>query len=115
MRITGYESNEMLLKEIGQRLKNTRIARNYSQTELAERSGLSLSTLVRIERGESVTMENVLNLLRALGMISNLEVLLPEQTIRPTDIVDQKPRRKRVSRSRKRSVNPDWVWGEDRQ
>ncbi len=115
MRITGYESNQMILEELGQRMKDTRISANYSQAEMAERSGVALSTLARMERGESVTMENILNVLRALGMLSNLEVLIPEQTIRPTDIVDHKPKRRRVSKSRDHSVNPDWVWGEDRK
>lgn len=115
MRITGYESNEVLLKELGQRIKDARIAANYSQSEMAERSGVALSTLARIERGESVTTENVLNVLRALGVLSNLEVVLPEQTVKPTDIADGKAKRRRVSRERNRSVSPEWVWEEDKK
>ena len=115
MRITGYENNETLLKELGQRIKDARIATNYSQSEMAERSGVALSTLARIERGEGVTIENILNVLRALGVLSNLEVVLPEQTVKPTDIADCKPKRRRVSKDRNKSAKSDWIWGEDRK
>ncbi|MCD8120579.1 MAG: helix-turn-helix domain-containing protein [Lachnospiraceae bacterium] len=115
MRITDYNSNQMILEELGQRIRDNRIAANYSQMELAERAGLSVRTLASLEKGHGGTLENLLNVLRALGSLSNLELLLPEQSVSPISIVDRKPKPKRASRSRNRAVNKDWVWGEDRQ
>lgn len=37
MKIFGTESNEQVLKELGQRLKDTRISMSYTQKEMAER------------------------------------------------------------------------------
>ncbi|MCD7956070.1 MAG: helix-turn-helix domain-containing protein [Lachnospiraceae bacterium] len=114
MRITGYESNHTILIEVGQRIKDIRIAMNYTQTEMSERSGVALSTISRIERGESVNVENILNVLRVLSALENLELILPEQTVKPTDMADKKPKRQRVSRKRKEEFSSQWVWGEDK-
>ncbi|MCD8362286.1 MAG: helix-turn-helix domain-containing protein [Lachnospiraceae bacterium] len=114
MRITGFENNEVILRELGQRIKDTRIAMNDTQSDLAEKSGVALSTLSRMERGESVGLENLLNILRALGALPNLELLLQEQTLRPTDIADRKTKRKRASKSGKASAKNTWVWGDEK-
>ena len=39
-----------LIRQIGQRIRDHRKARGWSQTELAERAGVSLSTLKLLER-----------------------------------------------------------------
>ncbi|MCC8045089.1 MAG: helix-turn-helix domain-containing protein [Clostridiales bacterium] len=113
MRITGYESNQTILIEVGQRIKDIRIAMNYTQTEMSERSGVALSTISRIEHGESVNVENILNVLRVLDVLENLELILPEQTVKPTDMADKKSRRLRASKKRNEAASSQWVWGED--
>ncbi len=115
MKITGYENNTGIMAELGQRIKDTRIAMNYTQTEMEEQSGVALRTILRIEKGESVNFESILNVLRVLGVLSNLELLLPEQTVKPTDLADQKPKRKRVTKPRMNSEAGAWVWGEDKR
>ena len=37
MQITGYESNQMILDELGQRMKDTKIVANYFQAERGDR------------------------------------------------------------------------------
>ena len=60
MKITGYENNAGIMAELGQRIKDTRIAMNYTQTEMEEQSGVALRTILRIEKGESVNFESIL-------------------------------------------------------
>ncbi|MCC8106155.1 MAG: helix-turn-helix domain-containing protein [Clostridiales bacterium] len=115
MRITDWDSNQIILKEFGKRVRDSRIAAGYSQSELAERAGVAMNTLVRLEKGENTAFENVLNVLRALGNLSNVELLISEQTLRATDIADGRKKPQRVSRTRKNaSTKNGWVWGEDR-
>ena len=59
MKITGYENNAGIMAELGQRIKDTRIAMNYTQTEMEEQSGVALRTILRIEKGESVNFESI--------------------------------------------------------
>jgi len=45
-----FRNPNRLIREIGQRLRDHRKARGWSQAELAERAGVSLSTLKLLER-----------------------------------------------------------------
>ncbi len=58
----------MTLSELGDRIKKLRKERNITQQELAKRSGISRTTLSRIENGyfakiSVVTLEKILSLL----------------------------------------------------
>lgn len=44
-------SNQAILLEIGERVKNIRIKKNIQQKELAAGSGVGLSTVIRLEIG----------------------------------------------------------------
>lgn len=92
-------SNLAILKEIGQRLKNIRLRKNMQQKELAERCGVSLSSVQRLERGETITSETLVSVIRALGLLENFEQLLPEPPISPIML------KKLEGRTRKRAGN----------
>ncbi|WP_353120507.1 helix-turn-helix domain-containing protein [Myroides odoratus] len=51
------------MKNTGEKIKELRIARGYSQEELAMQSGLSIRTIQRIEKGETIPRGNSLQLL----------------------------------------------------
>lgn len=77
------KSNLAILEEIGNRLKEYRIRKNLQQKELAENAGISLDTIVRMERGSSITTEKFLRILRVLDMLENLEEFIPDPPISP--------------------------------
>ena len=77
------KSNLAILEEIGNRLKEYRIRKNLQQKELAEKAGISLDTIVRMERGSSITTEKFLRILRVLDMLENLEEFIPDPPISP--------------------------------
>lgn len=114
MKIFGTESNEQILKELGQRLKDTRIALSYTQKEMADRAGVSPKTIERIESGENVRIEALVNLLRAMNLLQNMEILVPEQMLLPTELHDYGKKRQRVSSARnKKKEQSLWKWGEE--
>ncbi|MCD8309812.1 MAG: helix-turn-helix domain-containing protein [Prevotellaceae bacterium] len=76
-------SNVAILTEIGSRLKEYRIRKRIQQKEMAEAAGVSLDTVVRLERGASISMEKLLRILRVLDMLENIESLVPEPPISP--------------------------------
>ncbi len=113
MKITGNESEMFILKEIGERIKQQRIAMNITQAELAERCGISSSTEVRIENGVDSKFSNYIRILSALNISENLDILIPESQPNLKDFFEEKPARKRASH--KKSTNKTtWIWGEDR-
>ena len=57
-----------LLKDIGRRISELRAARGLTQDRLAERRGVSLKYLQRVEAGrENLTVESLARIARVLG------------------------------------------------
>lgn len=92
-------SNPAILVKLGTRIKETRIRRVITQEELAETAGVSTLTVANIEKGKSVTFLMFLAVLRALGLLENLEYIIPEVKISPVQLKKlQKKKRFRVRR-----------------
>ena len=49
-------SNDNVAQEIGKRLKTHRINKRFTQKQLAEKAGVSLFTIVQIEKGKPVSI-----------------------------------------------------------
>ena len=63
---------ERILESLGENIKNARLRRKLSTEQIAERSGISRSTLVSIEKGKSgVAIGNYLQVLFVLGLESD--------------------------------------------
>lgn len=114
MKIYGDENNAYILKEIGQRIKDIRLGQSMTQKELAENAGVAYSTVVRIENGEGVNIENLMRVIRTLGLIQNFDLLVPEQELTPEEIFKNKPKRKRASKARK-AIENTWTWGDEQE
>ena len=79
-------SDPIILQRIGSRIRDYRMRMEMTQSELAERSGVSMGTIVRLERGETVSVLLFISILRTLGVLENLETLLPELGISPMQL-----------------------------
>ncbi|MCD8209200.1 MAG: helix-turn-helix domain-containing protein [Bacteroidales bacterium] len=88
------KSNMAILAEMGARLKEYRIRKNIQQRELAASAGISLDTVVRIERGESVGVDKLIRVLRVLDMLENVDLLVPEPPMSPILLQKLKGRKK---------------------
>ena len=84
LKITFYSSTNEVLKELGSRIKAARIAMQTTQKEMAERTNLSQRTISNLENGKDVSFSTVIEVLRELGQLQSLEVMIPEQGIRPS-------------------------------
>ncbi|MCR5149722.1 MAG: helix-turn-helix domain-containing protein [Clostridiales bacterium] len=113
MRINANANSAAILIELGQRIKHNRIAMNITQAELAERSGVSPSTEIRIENGEDSKMSNYICILRALNMLENIDALIPEVQPDFKFLYENRPLRKRANPGRKKA-GASWTWGEDK-
>ncbi len=104
-------SDAGIVKEIGNRIKNYRISLNITQEKLSSLSMVSVSTIVRLERGEDVSFLKLIKILEALNLSDNLEALIPDVTVQPIHVVDV---RKRATSSRyKQRKNTNWKWGDE--
>ena len=111
MRISGLISDDMVLKELSKRFKQYRISYPMTQAELEEKSMVSLSTIKRFENGEDISLSKMIRLLAALDLQEHLEMLIPDQSVRPSAYLDNS-----VPRRRARKENPkrqEWKWGDE--
>ena len=93
-------SADELAVELGGRVRDERLRRNWTQRTLAERAGVSRWTVTRMEAGESVGLTNFLAVVVALGRSGDLNPLLrppPAQTIEQF-VASESPTRRRGRR-----------------
>ncbi|RUL67696.1 helix-turn-helix domain-containing protein [Dyella choica] len=54
-------------RQVGERIRRQRMAFHWRQVDLAERAGVSESTIKAMEKGSAISSDNLLRLLLALG------------------------------------------------
>jgi transcriptional regulator with XRE-family HTH domain len=60
------------LVTIGAHLGTWRRLNQLTAAQVADRAGIGLNTVLRLERGEGATLENLLRVARALGVLDQL-------------------------------------------
>lgn len=119
MPINDLKTDAAVLAELGRRLERSRLQQDMTQIETAEEAGIGRATLQRIERGESVQAISLVKLLRALGLLSALDLAIPEPLESPIAVLERQQRgvRRRASGSRGRNpAKPSgeaWSWGDE--
>lgn len=114
MRIDDKITDQTVLNEIGERIATLRLNRNLTQAELAEQSGVSKSTVERLEAGEAVQTTSLIRLFRSLGILTRFETLIPEPVPSPVAQLKLHGRtRRRASPKRSGRVSPKWKWGDE--
>lgn len=76
MRTFALLTHQEICSELGQRCRRLRLLANLSQLELAERAGVSLSSIRRLEASGQATLELLVRVAQALHLVSQLENLL---------------------------------------
>ncbi|MGM0381274.1 MAG: helix-turn-helix domain-containing protein [bacterium] len=69
-------SDKKIMKSVGEQLRKLREAKGFNQTEVAEKADISRPTLMRAEKGENVSLQVLVHLLRIYGRLEGLENLV---------------------------------------
>lgn len=113
-----YLTSHQALTELAARLKAYRIDYPLTQKELANKSGVALRSILRMESGEDVQLSNLIKVLIALDLDANLAMLVPDPRKRPSfyvkDAAAGLPRR-RVRRRDLRNPNKELRWGDENE
>ncbi len=83
-------SAQHLAVEMGSRFAKIRLSRNITQEHLAERAGIGVRTLRRIEAGHPSTLDSFLRIAQALELDDHLLNAIPSHDIRPIERVDSR-------------------------
>lgn len=115
--ISSAPTDEAVLAELGRRIARHRLAREWSQAELAREAGVGKRTLERIEAGGSAQLVNLVRVFRALDLLPALEQVLPDPGPRPMELLKLAGKRRQRAPGRRRKQAPaadqPWSWGED--
>lgn len=91
-----------LAQELGTRLRNCRLRRRLEQRELADRAGVSDRTVRALEKGTGSSVDSLLRVMKALGILEGLDALVPpEPTVDPLVLIKRKAMPSRVYKRRK--------------
>lgn len=94
-------SDKALSEHLGDFIKHHRMDQNKTQNALANAAGISRSTLSLLERGESVTLATLIQVLRVLDQLNVMEAFSIQQTISPLVLAKmEREKRKRASGSK---------------
>lgn len=111
-------SNAELKQYIADVIKTRRIQDNLSQEVLALRSGVSLSTIARLESGTAnMTLDNLLSLLKALGIASEMLGIFNQgqSPLQQAGRIAAKPRERVRSSHKPAASDVEWIWGDQRK
>lgn len=96
-----FNTPEELQAALGERLKRLRLNRNLDQRSTAEKAGISERALRNLESGQGSTVETLLRTLKALDYLQGINMLAPEASVNPLDLLRQSKAPQRVRRASK--------------
>lgn len=103
-------SDKALIEQIGAFVKHHRLRQNKTQEEVSEEAGISRSTLSLLERGETVTLITLIQILRVLDCLHVMESFRVEETISPIALarLEKKKRQRAGSKGRQDYEKSEW-------
>jgi transcriptional regulator with XRE-family HTH domain len=87
-----------ILRDLGRRIRNRRIAANLTQGQLAKQAGVARRTITRMEAGENIGIEPIVRVALALDATAEFGALFPTVDTRTLDEIlaaQRTPRRVR--------------------
>jgi transcriptional regulator with XRE-family HTH domain len=112
-------TDDTILKDFGERLSHHRLNRNQTQAAVAREAGIAVRTVSKAENGHLIDTRSLVRMLRALGLLDNLDAFIPAPRISPIALSEARGHvRERASgyRGRARPENKpagEWTWPDE--
>jgi len=103
-------SDKVLAENIGTYIRHHRLEQNKSQETLAQAAGISRSTLSLLERGETVTLATLIQVLRVLDLLHIMEAFVVPKTISPLAMakIEQEKRQRASGKKKDKMGKSNW-------
>jgi transcriptional regulator with XRE-family HTH domain len=115
MKIAKRATDDVVLKELGERLARIRLDRNLTQAQLATQAGVSKRTVERLEAGTVGTqLSGFIRVCRALDVMERFDLLVPEPVPSPVEQLKMAGRKRQRASTAKPAKPSDkkWRWGD---
>ncbi|GAA4274729.1 helix-turn-helix domain-containing protein [Aquimarina gracilis] len=104
-------TDEQVLLELTQRMRQRRLNLNITQEELSKRAGVHVQTIKNFESGKTTTLLTFIQILRAFGDLETLDAIFPTPGISPIELLKLKGKeRERASSQSKKDKNDGPIW-----
>ncbi|MHC5202396.1 helix-turn-helix domain-containing protein [Myroides sp. LJL119] len=105
-------SDKSILKKIGLFVQQNRIKQNINQQELADKAAISRSTLSLLERGEGISLINLIKVLRILDAMYIFKEFEIKEEISPLRLAkgEKKMRKRVMKKNTSQQDNLDLGW-----
>ncbi|MDZ4808655.1 MAG: helix-turn-helix transcriptional regulator [Bacteroidota bacterium] len=100
-------SDKALAAHIGAFIRYHRLNQNITQNTLSHSAGISRSTLSLLERGDTVTMATLIQVLRVLDQLHVMEVFKVDRTPSPLSLVKMHKNIKQRARQKENPTRKD--------
>ena len=97
MKYDFYNNNE-ILELIGKKLQEYRVSKNISQKQLSEITGVSRSRISDIENGSPSSLVSLIEIMRALKILDNIELLIPAVVKSPREVLKETLKKRKRAR-----------------
>ncbi|EDM44638.1 hypothetical protein SCB49_13740 [unidentified eubacterium SCB49] len=90
-------SDKELIRKWGEKLSALRVAAGWSQTELAEKTGMSRSSIAGIEKGRNFSIASLISIARSLELLDEFDFFFKEETyeLTPMEIYEKEKKKKK--------------------
>lgn len=106
----------LITRDLGERIAAYRLSLNLRQEDIAQSTGVSRSTVARLEAGGGGTLDTLVRVLKALGAEDRIEMLVPDARVRPLDPRPDAGRRRRASGPAAEGddrLSGRWTWDDE--
>ncbi|MCT4580326.1 MAG: helix-turn-helix domain-containing protein [Flavobacteriales bacterium] len=79
-------SHEQIYRKIGEQLKLMRKVYGFSQEQLAEETGLGRTTIIRIEKGEVITLDSIIRIFSVFSILERFDQLFTAPELSPMQL-----------------------------
>lgn len=103
-------SDHALAEHIGAFVKHHRLEQNKTQDVLSHEAGISRSTLSLLERGETVTLATLIQVLRVLSQLQVMDAFEVQQRLSPLALAKAEQEKRKRARNIKTQYpkKSDW-------
>lgn len=104
-------SDKALCETIGAFVKHHRLVQNRTQEEVAVQAGISRSTLSLLERGETVTVPTLIQVLRVLEILHIMDNFQVSTQLSPLELAKlERDKRMRARNKKQQDIEPESEW-----
>ena len=103
-------SDKALTEHVGRFVKEKRLEQNKTQQALAHAAGISRSTLSLLEKGETVTLQTLIQVLRTLDQLHVLDVFSVQTLVSPMLLAKMELKKQKRARSKDSTSSTNSTW-----